>query len=537
MCDSKGDCNVSSKPYYKRRKRPTIRCGCRAHVQLKSVDGVIFEVHDFVEGHNHRMVADSDMQFVRSVRKLTHVQEKAIYELSNMNLGPVKAFNLMRIQYGGFEKVGATKDDCKNFKQGLNCYIREYDAEMIVQRLCAKRTFSSDYSFENDANDDRELIRVFWPDEISKSNYLALGILYLLILHLRLTTLEPIESHTWLLQMLLKSFVSAPKVVVTDQDPAMKQAIASVFPNTRHRLCMWHIMKKVADKRYNGRRCDHDSRYTYPQLETRSYLEREAARIYTRSIFNDVQNEMNKIVGGVSQFSSCEEGGFLRCKIMDFNAYIPGFLKVVFKKECEFSEESTATCSCKRFEQYGLLCRHIFFVMNMYQVKKFPKRYINDRWRKEVAVNNRTVSMFEFGNDQNRKIKEISREIKYAGEYLINSYVADIDELIKVRDEMNLMIEKADLTRYERVRPSERDRFAVVLGFEQPSVVTDRVPAGIRNKGRGSHKRIKSKKEIAISRSGKSYRECQICHLPGHNSRTCKALQRNHNNESVVKRF
>ncbi|XP_076904297.1 protein FAR1-RELATED SEQUENCE 5-like, partial [Bidens hawaiensis] len=150
-----------------KRKRPTIRCGCRAHVPLKSVDGVIYEVHDFVEGHNHRMVADSDMQFVRSARKLTHVQEEAIYEFSNINL--------MRTQHGGFEKVGATKDDCKNFKQGLNCYIGEYDAEMIVLRMCAKRTFSSDYSFEYDVNDDPELIRVFWVDEILKSNYLAFG--------------------------------------------------------------------------------------------------------------------------------------------------------------------------------------------------------------------------------------------------------------------------------------------------------------------------------------------------------------------------
>ncbi|XP_076883122.1 uncharacterized protein LOC143531787 [Bidens hawaiensis] len=235
---------------------------------------------------------------------------------------------------------------------------------------------------------------------------------------------------------------------------------------------------------------------------------------------------MNEIVGGVSQFSSCEEeGGFLRCKIMDFNAYVPGFLKVVFKKDGEFGEESIATCSCKRFEQYALLCRHIFYVKNMYQVKKFHKRYINDRWRKAAAVNIRTVPMSEFGNDQNRKIKEISREIKYFGEYLINSYVADIDELIKVIDEMNLIIEKSDLTRYERVRPSKWDRFAAVLGFEQPSEVSVCVPTGIRNKGRGSHKRIKSKKEIAISFSGKGYRECQICHIPGHNNRTCKAMQ------------
>ncbi|XP_076903139.1 protein FAR1-RELATED SEQUENCE 5-like [Bidens hawaiensis] len=274
MYYSKGDCNESSKPYYKRRKRPTIRCGCRAHIQLKSVDGEFFQVDDFVEGHNHKMVADSDMQFVRSARKLTHVQEEVIYEMSNMNLGPVKAFNLMRTQYGGFEKVAATKDDCKNFKQGLNCYIGEYDAEMIVQRLCVKKTFSSDYSFEYDLNDDRELIRMFWADETLKSNYPAFGDIisfdatfktnkykmafvpfmtidnhcHSVTIGAGLLASETIESYTWLLQMFLKSFGHAPKVVVTDQDLAMKQAIAAVFPNTRHRLCMWHIMKKVADK-------------------------------------------------------------------------------------------------------------------------------------------------------------------------------------------------------------------------------------------------------------------------------------------------
>ncbi|XP_076883304.1 protein FAR1-RELATED SEQUENCE 5-like [Bidens hawaiensis] len=139
------------------------------------MDGVMFEVHDFVEGHNHSMVADSDMQFVRLARKLTLIQEETIYELFNLNLGPVKAFNLLRTQYGGFENVGATKDDCKNFKQSFNCFIGEYDAEMIAQRLCAKKTFSSAYLFEYDFNYNGELIRVFWADEISKSNYLAFG--------------------------------------------------------------------------------------------------------------------------------------------------------------------------------------------------------------------------------------------------------------------------------------------------------------------------------------------------------------------------
>ena len=40
----------------------------------------------------------------------------------------------------------------------------------------------------------------------------------------------------------------APKAIITDQDRAMQKAIANVFPNTRHRWCVWHIMKKLPEK-------------------------------------------------------------------------------------------------------------------------------------------------------------------------------------------------------------------------------------------------------------------------------------------------
>lgn len=59
---------------------------------------------------------------------------------------------------------------------------------------------------------------------------------------------ESIESYKWLLQKFKEAFVQDPKVFVTDQDPAMKQAIEMVFPASRHRLCMWHIMQKLTSK-------------------------------------------------------------------------------------------------------------------------------------------------------------------------------------------------------------------------------------------------------------------------------------------------
>ncbi|XP_040996214.1 protein FAR1-RELATED SEQUENCE 4-like [Juglans microcarpa x Juglans regia] len=40
----------------------------------------------------------------------------------------------------------------------------------------------------------------------------------------------------------------SPKAIITDQDLAMKNAIDTVFLDTRHRYCLWHIMQKLPEK-------------------------------------------------------------------------------------------------------------------------------------------------------------------------------------------------------------------------------------------------------------------------------------------------
>ncbi|CAA2977481.1 Hypothetical predicted protein [Olea europaea subsp. europaea] len=40
----------------------------------------------------------------------------------------------------------------------------------------------------------------------------------------------------------------APSGIITDQDRAMQNAIGIVFPNTKHRWCLWHILKKLPEK-------------------------------------------------------------------------------------------------------------------------------------------------------------------------------------------------------------------------------------------------------------------------------------------------
>ncbi|XP_022846289.1 protein FAR1-RELATED SEQUENCE 1-like [Olea europaea var. sylvestris] len=40
----------------------------------------------------------------------------------------------------------------------------------------------------------------------------------------------------------------APNGIITDQDRAMQNAIQIVFPNTKHRWCLWYILKKLPEK-------------------------------------------------------------------------------------------------------------------------------------------------------------------------------------------------------------------------------------------------------------------------------------------------
>ncbi|GJX82541.1 FAR1-related sequence 5-like protein, partial [Tanacetum coccineum] len=107
----------------------------------------------------------------------------------------------------------------------------------------------------------------FWADEMSKYNYKEFGDYatfrtnkYNMVFvpftgidnHKKCVTFgagmlsnETRKSYKWLLTCFLKAFHKQPRLVVTDQDPAMRNAIASVFNESTHRLCMWHITNKL----------------------------------------------------------------------------------------------------------------------------------------------------------------------------------------------------------------------------------------------------------------------------------------------------
>jgi hypothetical protein len=126
-----------------------------------------------------------------------------------------------------------------------------------------------------DIDDDSRLRNVFWADARSREAYNFFGDVitfdttYLtnkydmpfapfvgvnhhgqsILLGAGLILSEDTETFVWLFKCWLECMNGqAPKAIMTDQDKAMKNAIAIVFPGSRHRYCMWHIMKKLPEK-------------------------------------------------------------------------------------------------------------------------------------------------------------------------------------------------------------------------------------------------------------------------------------------------
>ncbi|XP_022014754.1 protein FAR1-RELATED SEQUENCE 5-like [Helianthus annuus] len=172
--------------------------------------------------------------------------------MSKLNLGPVKAFNVMKTCFGGFEDVGASKVEFKNNKRQINFFIGEYDVEMVVRHLDEKSQSQPNFSYDYFTDEENRLKGLFWCDDQAKRNYHVFGDVisfdatyrsnkYAMVF-VPFTGIDNHHCNVTFGAALLAS-ETEPKVVITDQDPAMKK-----FVDTRHRLCMWHVMHKLSLK-------------------------------------------------------------------------------------------------------------------------------------------------------------------------------------------------------------------------------------------------------------------------------------------------
>ncbi|KAA8524958.1 hypothetical protein F0562_011404 [Nyssa sinensis] len=213
-CSRSGHSQHTSKNIF--RPHPITKTNCQAKIRAISIDGRSWQVNSLSLDHNH-------------------------------GLSPGKA----RLRLG----------------QGDVVAVQDYFLKMQAN--------NTNFFYAMDLDEKARLKNLFWADARSRAAYEEFGDVvtfdttYLknkydlpfapfvgvnhhghsILLGCGLISNENTDTFTWLFQTWLTCMSGrAPSGIITDQDKATKKAIEKVFPNTRHRWCLWHIMKKIPEK-------------------------------------------------------------------------------------------------------------------------------------------------------------------------------------------------------------------------------------------------------------------------------------------------
>ncbi|KAK9049373.1 hypothetical protein SSX86_031659 [Deinandra increscens subsp. villosa] len=275
-------CNRSGKPQKgkkfdansKVRQTSFKTTDCKANIYVVKIKGCSsYGLLKFEESHNHSLVEDFNKDLTKISRKLPFTTKEFIHKMSLNSIGPGKAHHLMVSMMGGHHLVNGTPNDFKNHARTTRIYIGARDTQLLLNKLRERARIRKEFYFDYETENGK-LRSLFWADEISKINYKAFGEVlafdatyqtnkYDMIFvpftgvdnHKHCVTFgagllsnETQESYKWLLEKFLIAHEKQPRLVLTDQDRSMKKAIKEVFTLSKHRLCMWHIMKKLPSK-------------------------------------------------------------------------------------------------------------------------------------------------------------------------------------------------------------------------------------------------------------------------------------------------
>jgi FAR1 DNA-binding domain/MULE transposase domain/SWIM zinc finger len=121
--------------------------------------------------------------------------------------------------------------------------------------------------------------------------------------------------------------------------------------------------------------------FTKPILNFPSNLLKQVSEIYTRSVFNVFEREFIDSLG--YHVEKNEDDLVSKFKVIRDGPGANTYTSTAHMVSYDFSDKR-ASCSCGKFEECGILCRHILRVFLMVNVRSLPEFYVLKRWTRDA---------------------------------------------------------------------------------------------------------------------------------------------------------
>ncbi|XP_019164304.1 PREDICTED: protein FAR1-RELATED SEQUENCE 5-like [Ipomoea nil] len=290
---------------------------------------------------------------------------------------------------------------------------------------------------------------------------------------------------------------------------------------------MTNFDSALKSQRNTNAKLNSDNEGYNPDMKMPLGIEKHASIVYTITVFDQVQDEICASCFKCMVLSVREDGGMLHYDIMD-------------GKNKRFTvvhnvNDHEAKCSCKMFEMVGLLCKHIFVVFR--DLEKIPLKYVVNRWTKDASLK----ATFEIDGviyDQNGPkdekkmlLNKVWSDIHCCMD-LAGSNMERLAAFSQVINEQKQLL----LSGKEKLSPQHNRRIVIesYCGSTEISEINILPPKHAKNKGSG--KRIKSSKELAMEKE--EGRRCNFCGVRGdhHDTRTCPLNPKNKDKQKGKKK-
>ncbi|KAI9156732.1 hypothetical protein LWI28_011321 [Acer negundo] len=257
---------------------------CNAVLRIERKDPDKWIVTKFVEDHNHSIVTPSKVHYLRPRRHFAGSTKNVAETLD----GTTDVYVTMDGNHVSYEpnrirNVSPIEPNHTSRNTGPVNYLRTpsrrrtlgRDAQNLLNYFRKMQAENPGFYYAIQLDDDNRMTNVFWADARSRMAYNHFGdaVLFdtmyrpnqyqvpfapftgvnhhgqMVLFGCALLLDESESSFTWLFKTWLAAMNDRPPVsFTTDQDRAIQVAVAQVFPETRHCICKWHILREGQER-------------------------------------------------------------------------------------------------------------------------------------------------------------------------------------------------------------------------------------------------------------------------------------------------
>ncbi|XBJ23490.1 hypothetical protein VPH35_001621 [Triticum aestivum] len=271
-CSRQGKTQCSAKNSFMPNPSTRMQCPAKSNFSRREEK---FCITSLTLDHNHP-ISPSKSRFLRCHKKLDLHSKRRLELNDQAGIRMNKNFGSLVMEAGGYGNLEFGEKECRNYLQEKRrLQLGAGDAHAVYQYFLRMQSKDPDFFHVMDVAEDGRLRNVFWADARSRAAYesywdaITFDTTYLtnkykmpfapfvgvnhhgesVLLGCGLLSNEDTETFVWLFKSWLCCMsYKPPNAIITDQCKAMQNAIEEVFPQTRHRWCIWHIMKKIPEK-------------------------------------------------------------------------------------------------------------------------------------------------------------------------------------------------------------------------------------------------------------------------------------------------